>query len=301
MIIYVREDIPSKLLTSCVLPTDIEAMFLEINFRKSKWLLCGTYHPPSQPDQYFFDKFDIALDVYNNYEKIILVGDFNAQEGEECLDTFLYQHKLTNLVKEHTCYKNPENPSSIDLILTNTPNSFYKTCAFSIGLSDCHKLVLTIFKTTFPKAKSKEVLYRDYKNFNKNEFNQELKEKLSTSTVNDYLTFEKSFLDVLNKQAPIKKKILRANHAPYITKALRKAIMRRSHLQNLYFKKKTPEALNEFKKQKNYCSRLYKKERKKYFSELKISDVTDNKRFWKTIKPLFADKRTLNKQINSSK
>ena len=34
VIIYVREDIPSKILTNYVLPTDIEALFIELNFRK---------------------------------------------------------------------------------------------------------------------------------------------------------------------------------------------------------------------------------------------------------------------------
>ena len=78
VIIYVREDIPSKILRKHFFPNDIEGIFAEINFRKSKWLLCGTYHPPSQSDQYYFDNIDKALDVYCQYEKIMLVGDFNA-------------------------------------------------------------------------------------------------------------------------------------------------------------------------------------------------------------------------------
>ena len=78
ILIYVRSDIPSKLLTKHSFPNDIEGLFVEINFRKSKWLLFGTYHPPSQNDQYYFDCLDKALDVYSSYEKIILTGDFNA-------------------------------------------------------------------------------------------------------------------------------------------------------------------------------------------------------------------------------
>ena len=53
--------------------------------------------------------------------------------------------------------------------------------------------------------------------------------------------------------------MLRASHAPYITKALRKTIMKRSYLENIYFKKRTPESMKKYKKQKN-CSKLYKKE-----------------------------------------
>ena len=35
-------------------PDDIEAIFIEMNLRKCKWLLCTLYHPPSQSDQYRF-------------------------------------------------------------------------------------------------------------------------------------------------------------------------------------------------------------------------------------------------------
>ena len=63
---------------------------------------------------------------------------------------------------------------------------------------------------------------------------------------------------------------------------LRKAIMERSNLGNIYFKK-TPESLKKYKKQENYCSRLYKKERKKFFSNLDSSKICDNETFWKTI------------------
>ena len=79
VIIYVREDIPSKILRKHFFPNDIEEIFVEISFRKSKWLLCGTYHPPLQSDQHYFDNIDKVLDVYCQYEKIMLVGDFNAQ------------------------------------------------------------------------------------------------------------------------------------------------------------------------------------------------------------------------------
>ena len=121
ILIYVRSDIPSKLLTKHSFPNDIEGWFVEINFRKSKWLLFGTYHPPSQNNQYCFDCTDKALDVYSSYEKVILSEDFNAQESECVFDSFLRQHDPTNLVRESTNNKTPRNPGSIDLYLTNSP------------------------------------------------------------------------------------------------------------------------------------------------------------------------------------
>ena len=55
--------------------------------------------------------------------------------------------------------------------------------------------------------------------------------------------------------------MLTANHAPYVTKELRKAIMKSLYLENLYFKKKK-FTINQIvqKIKKNFCSKLYKKE-----------------------------------------
>ena len=61
--------------------------------------------------------------------------------------------------------------------------------------------------------------------------------------INEYKHFEQTFLEILNIHAPIKKKPLRANHAPYMTKALRKTIMKMSELESKYLKNKTSENL----------------------------------------------------------
>ena len=69
VMIYIREDIPSKRLDTHVSPYDMEGLFVELNFRKCKWLLFGTYHPPSQADIYYFDKLDETFYTYSSYEK----------------------------------------------------------------------------------------------------------------------------------------------------------------------------------------------------------------------------------------
>ena len=82
-IIYIREDIPSKLLTKYALPSDIECIFLELNFRKCKWPLVAMYHLPSQNDHYFFENLHKAIDAHSHFEKFLLVGDFNAGKSRK--------------------------------------------------------------------------------------------------------------------------------------------------------------------------------------------------------------------------
>ena len=106
----------------------------------------------------------------------------------------------------------------------------------------------------------------------------------------NFLKFQSTFLDTFEKHAPLNKRNVRANKVPYITKTLRKAIMTRSRLQNKYRKLKTDECLQSFKRQRNFCNRLYKRERRKFFSNLNLKNITDNKKFWKNIKPFFPNK-----------
>ena len=126
----------------------------------------GTYHPPFQSNQCYFNNLNRSLDTYINYEKILLVGDFNAQTTDQYLSSFLYQHELSSIVKESRYIKNASTPSCIDLFLTNTKLSFQHTLTVFCGLSDFHKLVMTLLKTTFSKNKPREIVYRNYKYFN---------------------------------------------------------------------------------------------------------------------------------------
>ena len=65
---------------------------------------------------YYFKSVADALDVYNStYDKFLLAGDFNAEENEITISTFLDSYGLKSLVKENTCFKSPRKPRCLDL------------------------------------------------------------------------------------------------------------------------------------------------------------------------------------------
>ena len=298
ILIYVRENILSKELDKHSFPCDVEGIFIELNFRTTKWLLLGTYHPPSQTHDYYFDYLERAIDIYTGfYDNFILIGDFNTEDTEPQISRFLHQYDANNLVKEPTCFKNPDNPSCIDLFLTNKRNSFQNTLTVSTGLSDFHKMAATVLKTTYRKPKPKEIVYRNYKKLDKELFRAELKNAIMNGEVTNYHEFEKTFLKILNKHAPIKRRFIRANDVPYMTKALRKAIMRRSQLETKFHKTRKKADQIACRKQKNFVSRLYKKERKKFYNDLNLKDLADNKKFWKLMQPLFSEKTSTKHNI----
>ena len=69
--------------------------------------------------------------------------DFNANSMVD----FCRQH----LMKVLTSYKNPVNPSAIDLMLINAHRSFQNPCVADIELSYFQKILVTVIKTYFEK------------------------------------------------------------------------------------------------------------------------------------------------------
>ena len=110
---------------------------------------------------------------------------------------FLNAYNLKNLVHQKTCFKNPDNPTCIDLILTNSPRSFQNTNVFETGLSDFHKLTTTVLKMHFPKKKPNIVVHRDFKKFRNDLFRLELDNELIKHDLNN-IEYD-HFINILKK------------------------------------------------------------------------------------------------------
>ena len=74
--------------------------------------------------------------------------------------------------------------------------------------------------------------------------------------------------------------------------------MRRSQLESKYLKTKTQTNLTPYKKHKNFCSKLYKRERRKYYESLDMKNILDSKEFWKTMRPFLSDKNIVFSQTS---
>ena len=78
--------------------------------------------------------------MYDNY---ILMGDFNARLSNNFVDSFCRSYSYKSLIKKSTCFKSPDNPTCIDLILTNSQKYFQNSTILETGLSNFHKLTVT--------------------------------------------------------------------------------------------------------------------------------------------------------------
>ena len=125
LILFVREDIPSNLLTIEEKP--IERFYIELielNLRNSKWLVNCSYNSYKNSIRNHLNRISESLYLLSSdYEKMIFLGDFNFTDDEHHMKYSCENYGLKNLNRQPTCYKNPNNPVCIDLILTNAPHN----------------------------------------------------------------------------------------------------------------------------------------------------------------------------------
>lgn len=96
-------------------------------------------------------------------------------------------------------------------------------------------------------------------------------------------------LDVFDRHAPLKSKIIKYRGAPYMHSELRKAIFRRNMLKNSFLKHKSNAKWEKYRIMRNLCVKMRKKAIRDYFQR-KCSERTSGPDFWKTIKPFLSNK-----------
>ena len=85
-----------------------------------------------------------------------------------------------------------------------------------------------------------------------------------------------------------------------MNKNLQKAVMKRTNLRNKYLKNRTESNKIAYNQQPNFCVKLFRKEKKTFYNKLDTKKVTDNKLFWKTVKPFLSDKGSSKEKITLS-
>ena len=125
IILYFREDIPSKLISSSCIDNYKEYFLVELNLRKQKWLIICNDNPHKTMIKGYLEYISKEIDSHSSsYDNFLLIGDLNSEPTEEAMKSFYQIHNFKNLLDKPKCYKNPTCPSRVDLIVTNKHRSF---------------------------------------------------------------------------------------------------------------------------------------------------------------------------------
>ena len=205
--LYIREDIKARVLIHKY-PSG-ESFFVGILLRKKKSLINCSYNPNKINMKNHVKTINRTLDAFSTkYENILLLGDFMAWVDDETMKEFCRSYCLKSLIKQQTCFKNPENQTCINLILTNERRSF-------------HRMTSSVLKMHFRKLPPKVISYRDFKKFEHERFLNSLYLPLNSQNI-DYTKIPELFFNIchneLNRHAPRKKKLIRGNNKAFMAK-----------------------------------------------------------------------------------
>ena len=133
------------------------------------------------------------------------IGDFNLTINNKSLENFMAAFDLECSIKKLAYYQS-SNPTSIYPILTNRKEFFKNTDVIEVGFYNHHSLIATVLKSLVLKGNAKTRLYRDYSSFNIDHFKEDRDNNLKNNSITEYSHLQNTFLEILHKHAPIKKR-----------------------------------------------------------------------------------------------
>ena len=108
IMLFVREDIPCKLLP--VENHPMAGFYEEINLRKTKWLLCCSYHPNRSKIDFHVEHLNRTLALYSShYENFIIIGDFHVEANDSTISEFSDTYDLKALLKSQPAIRTQTN------------------------------------------------------------------------------------------------------------------------------------------------------------------------------------------------
>ena len=298
---YVKSSIPHRPRHDISINTDnIESVIIDIRQKSYKCFIVAIYRSPSTPYSVLEEKLTIILDkCFNECENVYVIGDLNVNflNSKHAMTELLDLYSLKNIVKGPTCFKSIQNATLLDVILTSNMKTVAGHLNIGTGISDFHNLICAATKAYVPEVNRCHIIYRSYKYFNEELFLKELScvnaEQFFSPDPDIYMENYMTYLThLIDKYAPIKKRVIKSNQVPYMNSDLRKAINVKGMLYRKYMKNRNIETWEAYREQRNKVNKLKRLSISKHF-ELKCNTGNNNsKTFWEIMKPFFNNKCT---------
>ena len=129
------------------------------------------------------------------------------------------------------------------------------------------------------------------------EFQRELQIKLSETTNADYQVLHSVIVNVLQKHAPLKQRVVRGNNKPHVKADLRRAIMKRTRLKKRANKTGNEEDIQKYKQQRNLIVNMNRKAKRDFYNSVDLKTADNDKKFWKAVKPMFSNGNPMEEKI----
>lgn len=274
-----------------------EFLMLEVSLKYDKILVACMYRPPKIGHCDIF--FNELTSHIIKYKYTIVCGDFNIGLESKSTET----RRMLNLLDEcniellalQPTYHTPSCDTTLDIIASNCNElilDFGQTPA--PGFSD-HDLIYGVFNFHMPKQEPRMITCRDFSNFSKEEFCNDIislpwKDIYNATDIEDKVfIFNSYFTSTVDKHAPMKTFKAKNKSAPWMTKEIRKLLKKRNKARKKCIVSKSDVDYECFRTLRNKAKQEVKKAKERYYSNLFNSTNSCNK-MWSTVRSLCNDK-----------
>ena len=260
------------------------------------------YRPPSLSKATFISDFSTLLeDLATSPSELIITGDFNIHvDKPTCPSTSPFLNLLDEFsLRQHITSPTHSSGHTLDLLLTRSDTTaISSTETTDPALSD-HRAVL--FSVTVPsRSRIPRItkLVRRFRSINLTNFASDiLSSPLFTSSVTTLesyiLLFNKTLVEALDKHAPLKTVTCPSRtRKPFITPAILTEKSKRSKLETVYRRCRTPDTLKNFKIQSRYVAKLVTVAKRDYYRNLVSQCSKQPKKLWSTLDSLLSRNST---------
>ena len=283
----------------------IECQWVSIKQNHNKLILIGNIYRPPQGDIDVFITYieNVLNDIELESIELFLMGDFNIdfldKKDSKCkkLIDLIRPFGLRQLIKEPTRLTFDRN-SCLDLFITNCDN-ISKSGVCNINISDHLPILLTRKRIKIPKRKC-TFTGRSYRNYNRNTFQQYLKEAdwnafNNGSTVTaKWKCFQEIIRGTIDKMCPLKLFRIKKDKEPWINNQLIELIKDKDYALKRTKKKKDPILWVEAKRLINDCTKRLREARADYIKDNLDNNIGNQKKFWKNIQNIIPSKNKQN-------
>ena len=302
--LYIASHIPYQRRFDLEQP-DIECIWLEILFPKTKGILIGIIYRPPDTSKYLPDnyetKFKTMMDIISaeNKETLIL-GDLNCNYQDKTdhkeLKDLLSSFGLKQMIKAPTRITRLSS-TLIDVICSNEPLNIFSATVIPAGLSD-HELIACVRKMHNIKQKPREINCRNYSKYNPASFCEDLETRnldriYSATSVNAAVKMFNNILSQsIDKHAPFVKKRIKGRLCPWLSAELKQEMNHRDQLLRKARRTNTELDWSAYKRCRNRVNNLVKSNKARYNKELLRDNADSAEKFWSAIKKIYPTKET---------
>ena len=270
---------------------------VEIITNGVKWLLFNVYKQPTVTNAHFKTCMEnILTRCTAEGVNFVICGDMNVNmlQPNNCLSNIFDVYGVKNVIKSATCFKG-KVPTMIDLVITNVSKSLKDVKCIECDLSDFHKMVCFSTKLKVPVKKKRHIMYRSYKRFDEDAYVNDLSNvpyhvcDIFDDVDDAYWFYETLTKQVIEEHAPLKKKVIKNNQAPYMNGPLRKAINVKNMFRRKFYKCKSSANWEIYRQHRNNVTEQRRSCMKEYVRNT-CAKSNGGKEFWRCIKPLISNK-----------